>query len=65
MKQGAYFDESEFVQPCILLFLNFINDNLDKEEIEGSFQPVDSGAGWVINEIEKIRHSTQTETETY
>ena len=61
MKCGAYIDHTEFVQPCIMLLLNFFSDNWDKEESQGSFKPLNLGLGW-INETQK---SGEDETGAY
>jgi hypothetical protein len=53
MKQGAYINRSEFLQPWIMLLLNFIAEHMDKEESEGSFQPLNIGTGWMIDENKK------------
>ena len=53
MKQGAHIDKSEFVQPWIILLLNFAMDNADREESEGSFKPLNMGIGWMIDETQK------------
>jgi hypothetical protein len=60
MKQGAYVDESEFIQPWVNLFMEFFNDNLDKEEAEGSFQPLNIGIGWIINENQEGNQETRS-----
>ena len=50
MKQGSQIDHSEFVQPWIMLLLNFFMENSDKEDSEGSFKPLNVGIRWITDE---------------
>jgi len=43
MSQGACIDPNELLQPWIILLLNFISENLDKTEVQGSFKPLNIG----------------------
>ena len=63
MKQGAYLDRSELYQPWIILIMNFIMDNIDKQETEGSFQPLNIGYGWSSNVLDIKRNESDTEEE--
>jgi hypothetical protein len=46
MKQGAYLDDTEPYQPWLIIMLTFVMNNINKEEVEGSFQPLNMGIGW-------------------
>jgi hypothetical protein len=49
MKQGSQIDHTEFVQPWIMLLLNFFMENSDKEDLEGSFKPLNVVTGWMVD----------------
>ena len=61
--QGSYIDKTEFTQPWIFLLLNFISENFDKEEAQGSFQPLNVGFGWANENQETDERETSQETD--
>ena len=61
MTQGAIVDPSEFIPPWTFLMLNFFSENMDKVASEGSFQPVNIGTGWNLNEDQSNQSTSEEE----
>jgi len=58
MKQGAYLDKSEPYQPWIQLILLYVMENINRQEVEGSFQPLNMGIGWDTDVLDISKEET-------